>query len=298
MVEHDAKLAQLLRDLGSPDWKIATRAQQALVRVGGAALSPVCELLNADLTIAWRAAWVLGRLKDRRAVPFLAQRLLQLQQEEPDEASLRDNRRVLLLVEIAEALGVLGDAAGSAALCAALGSTNQSVQMHAKAALTRIGRGVVPHLYACLNQLPAKGLAIAVTILGKQGDVRAIQPLCALLDHEDGVVRLRATEALGALAPKYPVLELRFAIPHLERSQRSWSWSAASLRAASRRTLQRIESATGHLQSVPLPSSSAPADPDTLPLPAAMIEEHPLRPDGRQMSWLARLRSWLRGEAD
>lgn len=298
MAEHyDAKLAQLLRDLGSPDWKIATRAQQSLVRVGEAALSPLCELLNADPAIAWRAAWVLGRLKDARAVPFLAQRLLQLQQEESHKASHHEDRKVLLLVEIAEALGVLGDAAGTAALCAGLGSKNQSVHMHAKAALTRIGRGVVPHLYACLDQLPPKGLATAVIILGKQGDARAIQPLCAMLEHEDGLVRLRATEALGALALKYPVLELRFAIPHLERSQRSWSWSAAPHRAASRRTLQRIESATGHLQSVPLPSSSAPADPDTLPLPAALIEEHPHVRHDQQVSWLARLRIWLRGES-
>lgn len=298
MAEQDAKLAQLLRDLGSPDWKIATRAQHSLVRVGVAALSPVCELLNADPTIAWRAAWVLGRLKDARAVPFLAQRLLQLQQEEPDEVSRRDDRRALLLAEIAEALGILGDAAGTAALCAALWSPSQGVREHAKGALVRLGRGAVPYLSESLDQLPADSLAAMATLLGKEGDARVIRPLCELLEHEDGLVRLRATEALGIIAPKFPVLELRFAIPHLERSQRFWSWATEPLRGASRRTLHRIESATGHLQSAPLPSSSNPTDPDTLPLPAAMIEEHPHGTHSQQVSWLVRLRTWLRGESD
>jgi len=268
----DRKLAQALRDLRSDDWKVATQAQHTLAQAGPVALDPLCKLLESDTTVAWRAAWVLGRLKEPRAVPFLASKLLRVRQEEQAEAVLWNERRALLLAELAEALGMLGDAAGTSALCAALSSPSISVHKHAAAALERIGRSALPVLYDSLERLSPRGMASVAIFLGKVGDARAVEPLCSVLDHPDWVVRWRATQALGVLAPRYPVLALRAAIPHLERNQRGWNWTQEPLRLASKRTLKQVEAATAHLQSVPLPASSPGSDREQLPLPAETLE--------------------------
>lgn len=270
-----AALDKLLRDLRSEDWKISTQAQHSLARLGTVALLPLCELLEADTAVAWRAAWVLGRIRDPLAVPYLSDKLLRVQKDELNNSGPFSERRALLLAELAEALGTLGDAAGTAALCAALSSPSISVRKHAAAALERIGRGALPVLCASLEQLPAHGLVAVAKFLGKVGDARAVPPLCAVLDHPDWEVRWRATQALGALAPRYPVLALRAAIPHLERNQRGWNWMQEPLRLASKRTLKQVEAATAHLQFVPLPASSPGPDPEQLPLPADANELQP-----------------------
>lgn len=296
---NNPQLARLLQDLRSEDWKVATQAQQSLVRLGEEALPPLGELLNAELTLAWRAAWVLGRLKNRRAVPLLCQRLLQLLAEEEDRTRLLVGRKTLLLGELVEALGIVGDPAGTLAVCAALSSGNQGVRDQAKRAIARFGRGAVPYLCACLDQLSARELAVVIPFLGAAEDADVVKPLCALLGHDDELVRLRATEVLGVIAPKYPVLELRTAIPYLERRQRRWAWSSVPFQDASRRTLRCIEKVTGHLRDIPLPSVPPAADRETLPLPAASLagaevagseSSNPRRSSG----WLARLRAWLR----
>jgi HEAT repeat protein len=299
---NNSQLARLIQDLRSGDWKVATQAQQSLARLGEEALPPLGELLNDDLTVAWRAAWVLGRLKNRRAVPLLTCRLLQLYAEVGDWPRLLEGRKTLLLSELVEALGMLGDPAGTAAVCAALSSPNQGVRDHAKRAIARFGRGAVPHLCACLGQLSARDLAVVVPFLGAAEDARVVKPLCELLEHEDELVRLRATEVLGLIAPKFPVLELRTAIPYLERQRRRWAWSTVQIQDASRRTLRCIEKVTGHLQDVPLPSVPPSSDRETLPLPAASAgaDAAGLLPAGgssspcRSSGWLGWLRNWLR----
>lgn len=289
-------LSRLLRDLGSENWKVASEAQQALVRLGEVALFPVVELLNGDDGVAWRAAWVLGRLKDRRAVPFLSERLLQLRGDAQQGWLHHGERTALLLAEIAEALGALGDPRGTAALCAALWSPHRGVRRHAHTALKRIGRGAVPQLCASLDQIPVDELAAVVALLGQQGDASVIRPLCGLVEHELFDVRLRAVEALGQLAPRYPVLELRRALPLLEQGQRFWSLTSERYRIACQRTLQQIESATGHLRDVPVPSTSSSTAAEVLPLPSAGASEPVPAAPRRRLHWLARLRGWLRGD--
>lgn len=294
--ENHAQLNRLIQDLSSEDWKVATQAQQSLVRLGEEALPPLGGLLDDDLTVAWRAAWVLGRLKNRRAVPLLTRRLQRLYAEVGDWPRPLEGRKTLLLAELVEALGLLGDPAGTAAVCSALSSPNQGVREQAKHALTRMGRGVVPHLCACLGQLSAKELAVVVPFLGAAQDDQVVKPLCGLLAHDDELVRLRATEVLGLIAPKYPVLELRAAIPYLERQQRRWAWSTVEIQGASRRTLRSIQRVTRHLQDIPLPSEPPAPDLESLPLPATAADA-PLPASRPNLpatgGWLSRLRAWL-----
>jgi len=300
---NDAALAELVLALHDSDWKVVTQAQRDLARVGAPALAPLCELLDADYRVAWRAAWVLGRLNDRHAVPYLSAKLLELGRQEAGMVDDPQNRRALLMSELAEGLGALNHPEGTKALCVALASPHAIVLKHASAALEGIGSAAVAELCASLGRLPAKGLAAAALLLGKKGDARTVGPLCSVLNHSDWTVRLRATEALGVIAPRYPVLELRAAIPHLERNQRGWNLMQQPLRAASKRTLLRIEAATDHLQHVPLPASSPPSERETLPVPAGSIDNSDLHishdrygvpQHSPRVTSMMRLRKWLR----
>lgn len=284
---------RLLQELGSKDWKVATQAQQSLVRLGSVALLPVCEALARPDAAAWRAAWVLGRMRDRRAVPHLSERLLQLRGRDPKRWKHRGERQALLTAEIAEALGRLGDPRGVEALCAAFWSPNRNVRQHARTALWNLGRGAVPYLCAHLEEIPVDVLASVVNLLSHYGDATAVKPLCGLLEHGDDEVRLGAVWALGHLAPKYPVVELRQAVPILQRGQRPWSLASERYRVACRDTLQKIERATGHLQDVPVPSAASPSV-EGLPLPASGATELTPLPVEHRPGWLARLRRWLR----
>jgi HEAT repeat protein len=71
-------------------------------------------------------------------------------------------------------------------------------------ALVSLGPAAVEPLLALLKHDDAAARALAAIGLGELGDQRAVEPLIAALDDEEQVVRTAATAALGALGHVRP----------------------------------------------------------------------------------------------
>jgi HEAT repeat protein len=175
-------------------------------------LEPLVRALDHEVVeVPMSAAWVLGRLGDKRAV-------------EPLVAALKKERRTGRMH--AQSLGRLGDARAVEPLVAGLqeavkdaGGGGQSysglrrlaARRAAKMldALVRLGPPAVEPLVALLKDDCAAARTLAAAGLAELGDQRAVGPLNAALDDEEQVVRAAATAALGKLghAPPLPPQE-------------------------------------------------------------------------------------------
>ncbi|MGV3720480.1 MAG: HEAT repeat domain-containing protein [Actinomycetota bacterium] len=312
----DGRTTGLIRQLGSKDWEAASEAQRSLVRIGKPAVLLLCEALEGrNASVAWRAAWVLGRVWDRRAVEPLC-RVLRTAYADPPFAraarteaasrALRD-QQALLRAEVTDALRLLRDPASVEALCDALEDGYFNVRKNAAKALGEIGAPAAPELAARLTRLPPDSAISAAALLGSAGDERCIAPLCELLAQGQFPVRLAAANSLGQLARRCRAPELRAAIPELKRLASPWRPVPDVLQERCAATLRLIETATAGIQSVPRPAGAPHAtsshlprpadasDPDrfTLP-PLPELEREPVAaPAGSPL--LRRLRSLLRG---
>lgn len=312
----DGRISGLVRQLGSKDWEAASEAQRALVRIGKPAVPLLCEALeDRTASLAWRAAWVLGRIWDRRAVEPLC-RVLRADYPQPASSKARGpdaagraarDQHAMLRVEVADALRLLHDPASVGPLCGALEDEYFNVRSSAAKALMEIGAPAVPDLAARLNRLPPDSAIQAASLLGSYGDERSIGPLCELLSHGQFPERLAAAKALGLVARRRPAPELRAALPELKRMSSPWRPVPDDLQACCAATYRIIEAATAGIQDVPRPAVAPTASPANLPRPAeaaapdpftlpplAESESEPLEaPAGSPL--LRRLRSLLRG---
>ncbi|MCC2671492.1 MAG: hypothetical protein K0Q72_3963 [Armatimonadetes bacterium] len=296
----DDTVEQLILKLRDRNWETATRAQKALVKLGQAAVEPLCEgLLDADVQLAWRAAWVLGRIGDPAAVGPLGEVVSPPVGAAPalSAPSLRtyEDRRALLRAEAAEALGWFHHPGVVGPLCRALADPYPTIREKAGKALCSQGPYATGQLCARMLELPPQGAVLAATALAAVGDASAIRPLCTALGDRHWSVKRAAAMALSAIAERHPVSELRAAIPPLRRNLSVWPVSPAELRPATERALRIIEELTHKLQAVPLPASPPEADTASLPRPA----DAQLLPDGSTYAtaapgWRGRLREWLR----
>jgi HEAT repeat protein len=309
----DARISGLVRQLGSKDWEAASEAQRTLVRVGRPAVPQLCEVLEgADLSVAWRAAWVLGRIWDRRAVVPLCRVLrigyshapyLPVSQSSAGRTAARD-QHALLRVEVTDALRLLRDPASIGPLCEALEDGYFNVRKNAAKALSEIGPPAAPQLAACVTRLPLDSTIQVIVLLGRMGDEHAIPPLCELLSRSQFPVRLAAVKALGSVAERCHAPELRAAIPELKRMASLWRPVPDELQDCSLVTLRRIETATAALQSVPRPAGAPTSGTENLPRPAGLgvLRSSPLTGAGEEphadptgSPLLRKLRALLRG---
>ena len=163
------------------------QAAAALVAIGTPAYEPLTKVLAAPAWIARRnAAWALGALGNRTAVPLLTRTL------RDTEAPVR--RRG------AWALGALDSSEAVPALVEALKDSDAGVREQVAWALGAIDdRRAVDGLIGALTDSAAGVRKQAAWALGAIGDKRAVTALMKALKDPDAGVRKQAAWALGAI---------------------------------------------------------------------------------------------------
>ncbi|HET7695399.1 MAG TPA: HEAT repeat domain-containing protein [Vicinamibacterales bacterium] len=163
------------------------QAASALVAIGTPAFDPLAKALTAPVWIArTHAAWALGALGNRRAVPVLSRSLADT------EPNVRKRS--------AWALGALDASEAVPALVEALKDADAGVREQAAWALGAIGdRRAVDGLIGALADSVASVRKQAAWALGALGDSRAVQGLMKALKDSDAGVRKQAAWALGAI---------------------------------------------------------------------------------------------------
>ena len=163
------------------------QAASALVAIGSAAYEPVAKALAGPAWIARsNAAWALGAMRNRQAVPLLTRTL------KDGEAAVRRKG--------AWALGALDSSEAVPALVEALKDSDAGVREQVAWALGAIGdRRGVEGLIGALNDSAAGVRKQAAWALGAIGDNRAVTALTKSLKDPDAGVRKQAAWALGAI---------------------------------------------------------------------------------------------------
>ena len=163
------------------------QAASAMVAIGTPAYEPLTKALGGTAWIARRnAAWALGALGNRSAVPLLSRSL------RDTEAPVRDRS--------AWALGALDASEAVPALIEALKDTDAGVREQVAWALGAIGdRRAVDGLVGALSDSAPGVRKQAAWALGAIGDSRAVSGLTKCLKDADAGVRKQAAWALGAI---------------------------------------------------------------------------------------------------
>lgn len=163
------------------------QAASALVAIGTPAYDALARALGGNAWIGrTNAAWALGALGNRRAVPLLSRSLADT------EANVRKRS--------AWALGALDASEAVPALVEALKDSDAGVREQAAWALGAIGdRRAVDGLVAALGDSVAGVRKQAAWALGAIGDSRAVQGLMKSLKDADAGVRKQSAWALGAI---------------------------------------------------------------------------------------------------
>jgi HEAT repeat protein len=173
---------------GMQDWTSpGEQAASALVAIGTPAYEPLTKALTGPAWIGrTNAAWALGALGNRHAVPLLSKSL------HDGEAPVRKKS--------AWALGALDGSEAVPALIEALKDSDAGVREQVAWALGAIGdRRAVDGLIGALSD-PVTGVRKqAAWALGAIGDGRAVTALTKGLKDPDAGVRKQAAWALGAI---------------------------------------------------------------------------------------------------
>lgn len=283
--ENASHIERLIHELGSDDWTVCTDAQSALARMGSDPVDTLCEVLRTGAwNVRWRAAWVLGRIADISAVPPLCDALRDkyghswewemqtfVRKPYPNAGPMlilgTREQRALLRMEAAEALGRIGEPEAIPVLCGALWDGFEQVRERASLALAQIGDPAFEAVIEVVEGSGTEARVWAVRALNQMGDPAAIPILITALDDSYGGVRVAAAEGLGQLARKHPGVELRAAVPVLQRRLSPWALAHPE-RSAFTAALEVIEQSTAALRDLPLPAVAGSSANETLPLPA------------------------------
>jgi len=163
------------------------QAASALVAIGTPAYEPLTKALGGAAWIARsNAAWALGAMRNRSAVPLLSRSL------HDTEAPVRNRS--------AWALGALDGSEAVPALIEALKDTDAGVREQVAWALGAIGdRRAVDALVGALSDNAAGVRKQSAWALGAIGDSRAVNALTKCLKDTDAGVRKQSAWALGAI---------------------------------------------------------------------------------------------------
>jgi len=153
---------------------------------GGALIAPLRQLDDQNREVRARAVQALGRSKDPRAV-------------EPVIGLLEDSDPRIVSLAV-EALGELQDPRAIEPLIAMTRDDRGFVDS-AVEALRRIGEPAVEPLIVTFqnSSLDVGARAAVATALGSIGDSRAVEPLVAALNSEEGYLKPYAAESLGRI---------------------------------------------------------------------------------------------------
>ena len=228
-------------------------AARALARIGTVAFDPVLRVLPGGGGHARRnAAWVLGALRDERAVAPLVAQLgdpLATVREHVVWAlgAIRDERAVDPLARVvgqddsadvrrqsAWALGAIRDARGVDPLLRALKDRDHGVRKQSAWALGAIRDArAIDGLAGVLGDSQSEVRKQAVWAMGAIGDARAVTGLTAALEDKDDDVRHQAAWALGAIRDARAVEPLLRGLKDPESGVRKQvAWALGAIRDA------------------------------------------------------------------
>lgn len=199
-----AQLNILRREMGEFPGQLETmRADvvEALGWIGGPRAGAVLgdALRDEDTLVVQKAAWGLGRLRERKAV----EPLIQILPRGGDMAQAAY-----------EALGELGDKSAAGALEPALRSEDFLTQAQAAYALAKLGKGGEKHLEKLVQSKTVEGRArvLAAYYQVKLDEGSGLDYLIDALKTGDASTRLLAAEALGKAGSRKAVLPLEQAL--------------------------------------------------------------------------------------
>lgn len=241
-------------DLDYPDSVLKT-----LTGLGPLAVPGLLRLLEDENTeTRFRAVQVLRRIGDARAVPGLCACL--------NDADYQVRRLAT------EALGRLAGPEAVPDLVGALRDEDAGVRAAAIGALTRLGNEEISRfLVERLRDRSAIVRTAAAEALGTVGDRSSIPPLLEAFRRDDPRATVVA-QALAQLADRYPVPELRLAVPLLKQRLSFWSWNDENSQAVYRAALQRIVVRVSDIHDLPMPAFGERGVSADLPLPAVRAE--------------------------
>ncbi len=195
----DARAVEpLIAALKDAEWAVRAAAAQALGELGN---PPLSRLLSSDFTpeeigIERAVQPLIAALADedlgvRCAVIEVSSRIRDEGTTEPLIGLLTDENEEVRCAAI-RALGRMGDAQAVQPLRAVLGQHPYVVAN----ALSRFGAAGIESLVSALGEANPDIRRAAAWALGKIGDLTAVQPLVAMLRHEDRETAFSAAEAL------------------------------------------------------------------------------------------------------
>jgi HEAT repeat protein len=195
-LEQKGDVEGLIKALCHEDKDVRQKAAEALGRMGDVrAVEPlILALKDSESDVAADAAGALGKIGDVRAVEPLVLALKDLD---------NDFRK-----QVAWALGKIGDARAIETLIGALKDSDEYVRREAGEALkglkpeaisSEADKSLLPMLMEELKDWRTQVREASAMLLGKIGDVQAVEPLILALKDSDYDVRWDAAEALGGI---------------------------------------------------------------------------------------------------
>jgi HEAT repeat protein len=165
------------------------RAGETLARIGEPAVGPLTETLSdPNPHVRCGAAEALGKAGTVHDVTPLITRL--------------GDPAVEVRLKAIDALGSIGDVRAVAPLIEALNDGHIDVRLKSADALARIGEPATDPLIGTLESPHPYVRANAAIALGRIGDVNALEPLAALTNDSDELVRKSASDAVDKLERK------------------------------------------------------------------------------------------------
>lgn len=195
----------LINALTSESWRISRKAEEALVGIGKPAVEPLIKMLNCEnVGIKTRIISMLGEIGDPEAIMPLI-KALEDDFFRPYAAAalgkIRDKRAVPFLIKFNEvtALGEIGDPSAIPFLLTMLKDGSWNNRCLAAEALGKIGNAAVGPLANLIKNKELNDRGLVAAALGKTGAKEAIEPLIQALKDKDPVVRWRSARALSEL---------------------------------------------------------------------------------------------------
>jgi len=218
---HDPRaLPAAIGALAAKDDSVGAQAVETIAKIGAPAVEPLlARLQDPKPRVRARAAEVLGRIGDARAVGPLVDLLKQAQPEEP--AANEENAPAAPKPDTDE------NAAPAA-------EETPDVRHAAAAALGKLGAPAVDPLLACLVENDTEVCGRAVDALGQIGDARAVEPLVNLLvklTSSETVNGVNVRESLVAALPKLGPPAIAALVPHLQDDDLTTRQSVADVLA-------------------------------------------------------------------
>jgi HEAT repeat protein len=182
----------LVKVIQNGEYKLRDVAAEILGECGDErCIDPLINMLREGRFgyIRGAAARALGRLQANKAVPALMETL---------NDSIYHTR-----CGAARALGQIGDERAVESLIGTLGDEREYIRWTAADALNKIGSCSVDNLIRFIYENNGRGLDVAITLLAKIGDPRAIEVLLNLVQkHSDEYIRETANKAVESIRNK------------------------------------------------------------------------------------------------